>query len=302
MELRHLRYYLALADELDLAKAAKHCRLTPSVMSRHISDLEESLGCSLFRRHGAHISMTAAGQVFYQRAKGLLDSAAAAAGEARATAEAVANQVKIGHFGTWWLKRYEIQLKSFAASHPRVKLHPLEYSPADISLALRRGEVDMALLEAVDVAMRIEFKVKRIEAIAGAIVVSKDHLHAKKKQAKLKDFADAVWVVWDERVYPGRRHLLLDAAKEARFVPCVSWEAESEAAMFEQVLAGNSVGYHAPHLIDHLPEGLVLLPVKPTLLEFPVFLAWRRDADHVDRLDQLAEAMLAPTTLSGKRS
>ena len=292
MELRHLRFFLSLADEQHLARAAKHCGLSPSVMSRHINDLEESLGCSLFRRHGMSCTLSAAGQVFYERAKDLLSSAAAAAGEVRATAAAAASRLRIGHFGLWWMQRYASALTAFRHDFPALQLQPMELSPAELPGALRRGELDVALLEHVDVGLRIEFKVRRIEALPALIAVPASYPLAARRKLALRDLANEVWVGWDERLFPGRRQFLVEACVEIGFRPCIAQDVDSELALYDQVARGAMIGYlsHAP--ASEMPDGVVLIPLRPAVIEFPLFLAWHKDAEHLERIEAFTGHLL----------
>lgn len=292
MELKQLRYFIALADDPHLERAAQHCGLSASGLGRRISELEESLGCSLFRRKGHHVSLSAAGQVFYQRAKDLLTSAAAAAGEVRATAAALASQIRVGHSGLWWMQRYTGALARFRHENPGLNLHPMEYVPAELPGALRRSELDMAFVEYVDVALRIEFKVRRVEALPALIALSTGHRLAKKRKLSLKDLAEEVWVGWDEKFFPGRSHLLLDAAESERFLPCIAQDADSDFALYDLVSTGELVGFlgHKPE--GDMPVGVKLIPLQPAVIEFPLFLAWRRDADNFEQLETFAHHLL----------
>ncbi len=292
MELRHLRYFIALADDPNLAQAAKHCGLTGSVLSKHINDLEDSLGCSLFRRHGGQYTLSAAGQVFLNRAKDILASAAAAAGEVRAAAAAAASQLRIGHYGRWWMRRYEPALRHFTRDNPGIKLHPVELLPADIVGCLRRGEVDMALLESVDVALRIDFKVRRIEAVTAQIVMPKDHPLARRKRVAFRSLVEEAWISWDERGYPGRSHLLLDAAEAAGFRPCIAHDADSELSMYDLVANGAGIGYIGFPPVEAMPDGVKLVPLSSAVIEFPVYLAWRKDSENIEQLEHLGEELL----------
>lgn len=290
MDLRRLRYFLALAEELNVARAAKRCGLTPSVLSGHISDLEDCLGCSLFHGRGSDVSLSAAGQVFLPRARELVDTASTAEGEVRASAKAAGSALRFGHFGEWWSQRFAAGLRQVKDRCPDLRLQPFEYTPADLLGSLRRGEIDMALLENVDVGLRIDFKVKQLARLPACILMGKEGPLAKKRKVSLKDLREAVWVVWDERVFPGRRHLLLDAAEKEGFVPCVAWDADSENSVAEQVLACDAVSY----VPDTFPkkDGLKTIPLKPAEIEFPVFLAWRKDAENIRELDAVAECLL----------
>ena len=295
MELKHLRYFIALADEPHFERAAKHCGLSASVLSRHISDLEESLGCSLFRRKALQVSLSAAGQVFYGRAKDILASAAAAAGEVRATAAALASQIRIGHSGLWWMKRYAAAVSRFKHDCPGIHLHPLEQAcPAELPGALRRGEMDMALMEHVDVAMRIEFKVRRIEALGGLIVLPASHPLAKRKKIAFRELSEEVWVAWNDRLFPGRKHLLLDAAEAAHFRPCVAQDADSDYSLYDLVASAGMIGFIGHEPAEEMPRGTVLVPLHPASIEFPIFLAWRKDSENIEQMEALAALLLAP--------
>ena len=293
MELRDLRYFITLADELDVDVAAKHVGLSPSVLRRHILDLEESLGCSLFRRHGESVTVSAAGQVFYPRAKDILASAAAAAGEVRATAAALASRIRVGHYGLWWMRRYAPALKRFHHQNPGLQLNPMEMMPVDLASALRCGDVDIALMEHVDVALRIEMKVRRIEALDTCILLPKAHRYAKRVKVAFHELIEETWLSWDEHLYPGRRHLLLQAASALNERPCISQEVVDEEALHAQILAGNGIGYAAYHQCAELPAGLRCVRLVPSVMEFPVFLAWRKDADNFEQLELLAKCLLA---------
>lgn len=291
MDLRQLRYFLALAESLDLTVAAKHCGLSASSFARHIGDLEESLGCSLVRRRGNHVSLTAAGQVFLGRARDLLASANHAMGEARATAESVTKVIRLGHYGDWWSKRYAKALGKFRKEHPGLRFEDLELAPADMALCLKRGDIDAAFLEHVDVGLRIDFKIQRIEVLSSVALLPSQHSLCSKAALKLEELSGSTWVVWDERVYPGRRHLLLDAAEQAGFVPCIAWDAESEHALHEQILGGGAVGF-APDLGGTPPAGVTAVRMKKPAVAFPVYLAWRRDAENSEQLEGLARCLL----------
>ena len=292
MEMRQMRYFLALADELDAARAARLCGLSVSGLGRHISDLEESLGCSLFRRRAGRVALTAAGAVFYRRAQALLASAAEAAGEARAAAAASRARIRLGHFGAWWRERYARGLRRYEEQSPATRLHESCYVPAGVLAALRGGEVDVALLEWADLGLRIDFNIRRIESLPALVVLPAAHKLAGRRSVSFADLRGEAWVTWDERHFPGRGHRFLEAAGKARFVPCIAGEAPSEEGMLERVKAGDAIGTLPAGQGAEVPKGLSFVPLRPSPLAFPVFVAWRKDADHEEELDRFASALL----------
>ncbi len=287
-----MRYFLALADERDAKRAARLCGLTPSLLGRHIVDLEESLGCSLFRRGASRLSLTAAGQVFYERSKELLASAAKAAGEARAVAAAPVSEIRVGHYGEWWKKRYASGLRRYSRESPDVRLHEACYEPSAVLDALKEGEVDMALLEEVDLGLRIDFNIRRLELRPAVVVLPSGHRHARRRWVSFADLREEVWVAWDERTFPGRRNRLLAAAQKAHFRPCIASDEQSEDGVFAQVSFSNAVGYLPAGLHGTPPEGVALVSLKPAVIEFPVYLAWRKDATLIEQLDLFASILL----------
>src|SRR3974390_3448495 len=89
MELRHLRYFVAVAEELNFTHAAARLRVAQPALSRQMKDLEDELQTPLFQRGRTGAQLTRAGRVFYQRAQSILTQAAAAANEARSAAGAM---------------------------------------------------------------------------------------------------------------------------------------------------------------------------------------------------------------------
>src|SRR5512137_3003861 len=86
MELRHLRYFVAVAEELNFTHAAVRLRVAQPALSRQVKDLEEELETPLFERGRSGVQLTRAGKAFYRRARSLLTQAADAANEARTAA------------------------------------------------------------------------------------------------------------------------------------------------------------------------------------------------------------------------
>jgi DNA-binding transcriptional LysR family regulator len=292
MELRQLRYFIGLADEPDLTKAAKHAGLAPKVLLQHIAELEESLGCSLFRRHGEVLTVSAAGRVFYARAKELLEAAAAAAGEARAVAQTQGTHLRVGVFVPWLARRYAAAFKRFRLRHPQVQVRCVEMSEASIPAALRRNEIDLGFLEHVDVALRIELMVRRIEAMPSSILLPSSHALASRARVAMHELAGEPWVCWAESVFPGRRQLLLDAARAQGFHPNILVEAQSFSELVGTVASGKALA-HVPRLgREKAPDDCASVPLAPSTVEFPVFIAWNHSAPEGHPAEELARDLI----------
>src|SRR6187551_3425413 len=159
MELRHLRYFVAVAEALSFSRAAARLHLTQPALSRQIRDLEEELGCRLLRRGlNARTELTPEGRRLLEGAGQLLETADRLVAEIRAGAA----RVRFGHFGVLWLHHFSPALRRFARRHPKVNLDPIELTPRELVAALRHGEVDVALLSRSDAALHREFASRKL--------------------------------------------------------------------------------------------------------------------------------------------
>lgn len=291
MELRHLRYFVAVAEALNFSRAAVRLRVTQPALSRQIRDLEEELGCRLLRRGlNARTELTPEGQRLLEGARQLLETAAQLVAEVREGAA----RVRFGHFGVLWLHHFSPALRRFARRHPKVKLDPLELTPRELVAALRRGDVDLALLSRSDAATHREFASRKLVAYPVQLALSAAHPLAKKRRLKLADLSAARWITWDEREFPGRKQLLVDACRTAGFRPRIAMQTDSMASLFVQVATSDLVGHVLP-MSKQLPhEGVVFADIDPPgAFVSELYVAWRKDDPRQAILGELVAELAA---------
>ena len=294
MELRHLRYFVAVAEALNFSRAAQRLHLTQPALSRQIRDLEDELGCAVFTRRGGKITLTAAGQTLLEHARELLAGAAAATGAARSAAQQSVNRLRLGHYGVLWVEHFQPALRRFCQRHPSVRLEPVEATPVELVEALRRDELELALLGAMDVGLRIEFATRRLATLPAWLAVGLHHPLAKRRRVSLPELRQAEWVAWDERIFPGRKRVLLEAAAAAGFTPCIVAEEDSLASLLMRVANSQAVGYVLP-LTRQVPHsGVALIALAPAVIEFEMFAAWRRGTEQAARLEELVGCLETP--------
>ena len=176
----------------------------------------------------------------------------------------------------------------------RRTLQPVELSPAELAVALRRGELDMALLGPVNDALRREFATRLLGAMPAMLAMGAGNPLAKRRVHALADLRAAEWVVWDERSFPGRGALLHEAAAAAGFKPRVVHTVDSLASMFMHATTSHAVGYVLPISKKFPHSGVVFAALKPPAIVFEMNVAWRRTAAASECLPELAE-LLATT-------
>ncbi len=297
MELRHLRYFVAVAETLHFSRAAARLHLTQPALSRQIRDLEGEIGAPLFSRHATTINLTPAGAALQPRAREIL----AAAEQAATAARAAGRQLRLGHYGTLWLDFFGTALRAFARCRPEVRLHTEERTAAELVAGLRRGELDFALLGPIDSALGHEFATRRLVELPAMIALGAANPLAKRRRIPLAALAGADWVEWDETAFPGRRDLLTRAAAATGFKPRIVGHVDGVSSLFLRVATSDAVGYVLP-MSKKLPhDGVVFRALEPPCIVIEMHAAWNRAADPDGRLAALAAQLAgaAPAQLQG---
>jgi DNA-binding transcriptional LysR family regulator len=142
MELRHLRYFVVLAEELHFGNAAKRLHITQPPLSFNIRQLEESLGARLFTRDSRSVRLTAVGAAFLPEALRVLAQAHAAEEAGRALAAGNAGTLRVAFTSSMLYRGMPEILKAFAAQHPRIEVHLNDFTVVEQNEALGRRMID----------------------------------------------------------------------------------------------------------------------------------------------------------------
>ena len=146
MELRHLRYFVAVAEELNFTHAAARLRLAQPALSRQMKDLEYEMQASLFDRGRTGVQLTRAGRVFYQRARSILAQASEAANEVRTASGTMTGSLVMGFPSGLHLNYLAPVIKTFQRIHPQVQFDYFHGLPGEQLKALRDGRIDVAFV------------------------------------------------------------------------------------------------------------------------------------------------------------
>jgi DNA-binding transcriptional LysR family regulator len=287
MELRHLRYFVAVAETLHFSRAAARMHLTQPALSRQLRDLEVEIGAPLLTRHGVATALTPAGAALLPRARAIL----AAAENAVELARSAGRRLRLGHYGTLWLDYFAPALRAFCRKQLEIELHTEERTAAGLVDGLRQGELDFALIGPTTPALNREFTTRPLAAVPLLIALGSGNPLAKRRRLALADLATAEWIAWDDAAFPGRAGLLETAAAEAGFRPRIVGSVDGVASMFLRVSTSNAVGYVLP-MSKKLPHaGVVFASLRPPGLDLTMHAAWRRNDGDAARLAALAEAL-----------
>lgn len=159
MEIRQLKYFIAVAEEGNISRAAARLHISQPPLTRHIQSLEDDLGVQLFNRTSSGVELTQAGALLLEHARNIKAHVELASLQAKRVASGQLGRIEIGVYGTAMLDAVPRILQSFAASHPQVEL-ALQSAPKGPQIeALRQGRIliafDRNLSETDDIAVEL---------------------------------------------------------------------------------------------------------------------------------------------------
>ena len=291
MELRHLRYFIAVAELENVTRAAARLHVSQPPLSRQIRDLERELGVSLFDRSTRGVQLTEAGETFLAEARAVLRRADDAVDAINAVIAGRRGKVRVGHAsGVLTLEIFNRGLRSFSRSHPHVKVDLREMSTQGILRGLRDRTLDIALAVTISPGDFEGLAVETLGTYALYVAVSAQHRFARLRAVPVRDLAREPILGRTRHEYPEAHAGLLKILAPYTRSPNIVEEYDSFASLIAAVEAGRGAALMAriPSLVAG--KHLALRPLKPPAPRFPVAVAYRKEG-----LSAAAAAFLAAT-------
>jgi DNA-binding transcriptional LysR family regulator len=265
MELRHLRYFVAVAEALSFTKAAGNLHLAQPSLTRQIKDLEAEIGVRLFDRSGKGISLTPEGESFLLDARRLLAECSQSVLAVQRLSRGEAGQLNIGYVANVYHDLLPATLGAFRKACPRIALNLFDMTPAEQYQALQERKIDLGF-----VCFRARSAGSNLQSASVGqdimmVAVAEANPLAKKAKIDLKDLEPMFFVGMSQKTYPGSNDWLIDACREAGFTPRILQDADREPAVINFVAAGLGVAL-LPQQIKRLPhEGVIFRPLRRPL-------------------------------------
>jgi DNA-binding transcriptional LysR family regulator len=217
MELRQLRYFLAVAEDLHFTRASERLHVAQPALSLQIRQLEEELGVKLFERLKHRVKLTPAGRVFAQRARFALEQTQKAAREAALVGRGEAGTLSIGFVSSAVVSVLPRILRAYASEVPAVAVELLELDPLEQVEGLRNGTIDVGVMHALIETPDFDMATLAREELLAALPA--DHAAAQKERIDLITLADETFLVPKKHEFGGLHELVVDACHKAGFVP-----------------------------------------------------------------------------------
>ena len=277
MELRHLRYFIAVAESGGFGRAAQLLHVAQSAISEQVHDLESELGAALFNRNNRNIRLTAEGEQFLVDAQAVLALAARAAANVQKSLRGEIGSLTVGFFVGGTGKLLPTILKQFRLRFPEVQVGLVEMPPAMQCQALQAGAIDVGFTRGLPqtATLRWEhFLTERFQA-----VLSRNHPLAKRRKIEIRELAEERFVLNDRKYSSPTFDKVIALCTEAGFSPRIGATASVSSGVLALVEAGEGVAILPEGAMRLRTEELVFVPLADRAAFIDLVIAWSPQHD-----------------------
>jgi LysR family transcriptional activator of glutamate synthase operon len=273
MDLRQLRYLIALADEGNFTRAAAREHIAQPALSQQIRRLEEELGLALVERTTRRVALTGPGGLLVARARSILAEVEAASAEMQSLRGAFTGRVTVGAMHTMGPVDVSLALALFHDRHPGVELTVCEQSSEELAELLRLDELDLAFLSVTERIESHGLGLAQLVSEELVAIVPKQHRLGSRRRIRLEQLTEDEFVSYREG--SRLRELLISAAGRAGFEPKIRLESNESRRVRQLVSRG--VGVAILPRSDCVGPGaeVSMLTLEGPQLTRDISLAWR---------------------------
>src|SRR5881396_1836227 len=278
MELRHLRYFVAVAEILNFTKAAAKLHLAQPSLTRQIHNLEEEIGVRLLNRSKSQVALTEEGRSFLVDARHVLALATESVQAVQRLSRGETGQLNIAYLSNFDFELLPETLGAFRRSFPHIALNLFDMTPAEQFRALEARKIDLGF---VGLRPRLATRDLQWEVIARhttVVVLPAKHPLARKRQISLGELKTMFFVGMSEKTHPGFRDWLCETCRPAGFTPRILQDAELEPALMTFVAEGLGVTLAREHIRNLPHPGVAFRPLAPPI-KTDYCIAWNGDND-----------------------
>jgi DNA-binding transcriptional LysR family regulator len=275
VELRHLRYFVAVAEELHFSRAAERMHMAQPPLSAAIRQLERDLGVDLFIRTTREVKLTEAGHAFLAGARRTLADAERAAEDAKRAAAGELGRLRIAYS---WSARFETLPalgRAFRASHPSIDLMAQEMWNARMPPAFANGSIDVALSLCPEIAAELELAPIRTERLVA--LLPEAHPLTREEAIPLSSLADDEFILFPREIAPRLHDSFVSLYRRAGFEPRVRNESFHTGWDLGVLAEIPAVALAPQTAADGLPDGIVAVALSEPTDSLETCVVWRSD-------------------------
>ena len=274
MDLRQLRYFVAVAEERSFTTAARRLNLSQPPLSQQIQALEASLGTRLFYRTSRRVELTPAGAALMARSWAILQQIKSAEEEVRSVGAGLVGTLDIGATGSVLRGRLADLLAAYRREAPSVRMTVHEQAPSLQIAALLEGTTNISLNRSIPtehgLLSELAWKEEVVVAMPG------NHPLARRKRIALSDLATEDHIVLDPDTSPFARYLQ-QCCIDAGFLPRASQQVVDAQSVPSLIAAGFGVSLVPQSIARFTTDDIAFRPIRPSAPSADVYLVYRKD-------------------------
>ena len=274
MELRHLRYFVAVAESLSFRKAAENLHLAQPALSAQIKNLEDELEVKLLERTTRSVKLTTAGRVLLEDAYRVLQVAEVAEQRAKKASHGLVGTLRVGVIAPTANSWLAAILNQFRKEHPGVQLSFFDLPSIEQMRRLREGELDVGFLRPPIGLPELDYQF--VEESHQVLAVHSGHRLAKKKRIEWKDFDKEPMVMLHPNLQHGFYDAFLAACSLAGATPFLAQMANDIHTKMWLISAGFGLAPTTSTVAETQRPGLTLRDLPGGLPPVHTVLVWRR--------------------------
>jgi DNA-binding transcriptional LysR family regulator len=290
MELRHLRYFVAVAEEENVSRAALRLHVSQPGVSRQVRDLEEETGVVLFERTAKSLRLTKAGAVFLGEARAVLRRADEAVAKARTAAGVFAGEVNIGYAPSLTVQILPPALRKFQETHPRVRVVLHDLSTEEMLSRLAAAKLDVALTVRPSARLLRGLRFEELARYAMRVAVAPRHSLASAGAVGLDQIVGEPLIAYSRKEYPEYHTMIEKLYAPTGRKPVIGGEHDSVTSLIAAVESGRGFALVPECLACMVGTRLTLMPLRQPPAPLVVGAIWRPDGRTSPARDFIAAA------------
>lgn len=274
MELRHLKYFIVVAEELHFSRAAERLRISQPPLSQQIRGLEDELGVKLFERTKRQVHLTEAGKAFLERSYTVLAQLEQAIEATQRIGRGEVGQLAIAFVGSATYTMLPDILGGFREQFPAVDLQLHELTTAQQIQALHHKQVDVGIVRSAIVEPGLS--VERILQESLVLALPEKHLLAVQTKVSLATLKDELFILFPAKMGPVFYEQIIRFCQQAGFYPKVAQEAVQMQTIISLVAAGLGIALVPACLQNVHRNGVIYRPLQEQTPKTGLYLSWRQ--------------------------
>lgn len=271
MELRHIRYFLAIAEELNFSRAAEKLHIAQPPLSRQIRELEEELGVKLLHRTNRQVELTNAGKVFQKKAAELIEQVEQTVVSTRLSATGQVGELQIGFNGA--VQDLTPTLKAFQAFYPNVGIILKQMTSLEQIDALNRKQIDFAT---ITIPVKNEnIQTFQIATLPFQVALYENHPLLAKEKIFIADLEHEPFIITNKSSGPLFFEAFMRVFQHAHYIPKIAIQTNDLQTIIALVASGMGITVTPSPITS--TAGVILRKLEDVDVSIPATLAWRED-------------------------